>query len=179
MKKMLFAVFTCFTVIILLASTCRKSDAPAPGPDVLVINEGFISTKTGIHVGNLGDTAYMRISGDGTTGGYCRMAGTIYGASVESKDYYVRFEKASNGHTYIKCIKNGLYLGVRESGQSAGYYAWCTNWPTLDLQPSAKNEFIVKMVVQLNDNAEEQNQIYSLIINSEYQEYETAVPSYR
>ena len=42
-----------------------------------------------------------------------------------------------------------------------------------------ENEFIVKMVVQLNDNAEEQNQIYSSIINSEYQEYETAVPSYR
>lgn len=144
MKKMLIAVVTCFTLITLLASTCRKSDAPAPGPDVLVINEGFISTKTGINVGNLGDTSYMRISGDGTTGGYCRMASTLYGASVENKDYYVKFERAGNGNMYIKCIINGLYLGVRESGQSAGYYSWCTNWPTLDKQPGEKNEFIVK-----------------------------------
>ena len=145
MKKMLFAAFTCVTLIILLASTCRKSDAPAPGPDVLEINEGFISTKTGISIGNVGDTAYLRIYGPLTgPGGSIQVAGTLKGGSVESKDYYVVFEKASNGHTYIKCMKNGLYLGVRESGQSSGYHAWCTNWPTLDRQPAAKNEFIIK-----------------------------------
>lgn len=145
MKNMLFAVITCFTLMLLLASTCSKSDAPAAGPDVLEINEGFLSTKTGIPIGSVGDTAYVRIYGPPTgPGGSFQVAGTIREASVESKDYYVIFERSSGGHTYIRCVKNGLYLGVRENGTTPGYFAWCTNWPTLDRQPDTRNEFIIK-----------------------------------
>jgi hypothetical protein len=70
---MFFALFVCFTIITLLASTCKKDDAPAPpapGPDFLDIKEGFLSTKTGVPYGNLGDTSYIRMKGSANTGGH-------------------------------------------------------------------------------------------------------------
>jgi hypothetical protein len=142
MKKISIACFTCVMMMVLMSGTCSKSDAgnpPAPGPDVLVLNEGFLTTKTGQPTGNLGDTAIIRVY----TSSY-QVAATYLAGTLEDKVHYWVLENAGGNMRYIRSKKHGTYLGYRtETTASAGYYAWATTWITLDKTPGDKNRFLI------------------------------------
>lgn len=142
MKKIATGLFTICISIGLLFTACKKSndssDTPGPGPDALDLKEGFLTTKTGINIGTLGDTAIIRVY----TSSY-QVAGTINGARPESPDHYWYIEGTGNaGQWYIRSKKLGLYLGYRPSTPSGGYTDWGRNWPTLDKTPTTKNIFV-------------------------------------
>ena len=114
MKKMFFALFVCFTIITLLASTCRKDDAPAPpapGPDVLDIKEGLLSTKSGVNLASLGDTAYIRMQGSTVTAGNMTIVHTYQKGKMESQDWYMAITPSGNNYVYVRNKKDGYYLG--------------------------------------------------------------------
>lgn len=142
MKKISVACFTCLLMMTLMSGTCSKSDAgnpPAPGPDVLAVNEGFLSTKTGYSIGNLGDTAIIRVF----TSSYF-VAGTYLAGTLEDKVHYWYLENAGGNMRYIRSRTYGHYLGYRsEPTASAGYYSWATNWITLDKTPGERNRFLI------------------------------------
>lgn len=143
MKKISFVCFTCLLTMVLMSGTCSKSDAgnpPAPGPDVIGLTEGFLSTKTGYPSGNLGDTAIVRVHG-GTS---YTIADTYAGGAVEDKVHYWYLENAGGTAVYIRSKKYGVYLGYREEPTTpAGYHSWVKNWITLDKTPGDKNRFLV------------------------------------
>ncbi|MEO5564287.1 MAG: hypothetical protein ABIR18_12655 [Chitinophagaceae bacterium] len=144
MKKICFVFVTFLFAIALLAPGCKKSnDAPAPGPDVLKLSEGFLTTKTGYNSGHLGDTAIIRVYGGGGPSGSYQVAGTIKGASVESIDHYWKIENAGGSSVYIRSKKNGYYLGCRKAAASSGYYAWGKNWAAIDKDPTDRNKLSV------------------------------------
>lgn len=142
MKRISIACFACLLMMVLMSGTCSKSDsvdAPAPRPDVLALNEGFLTTKTGYGVGNLGDTAIIRVY----TSSY-QVASTYLAGTLEDKVHYWYLENAGGNMRYIRSKKHGTYLGYRtESTASAGYYAWALNWITLDKTPGDKNRFLI------------------------------------
>jgi hypothetical protein len=147
MKKKLLAVFVCFTIITLLASGCKKGDAtdpPAPGPDVLDIKEGLLSTKSGVNYASLGDTAYIRMQGSVNTGGNMTIVHTYQKGKFESQDWYMAVTPSGNNYVYIRNKKDGYYLGINPSGQAAGYHPWGRNWPSIDKTPGPNNRFTVK-----------------------------------
>ncbi len=129
-------------LIITSVSACSKSggtDSPAPGPDVLDLKEGFLSTKTGYNVGNLGDTAIVRVY----TSSY-QLAATAFGGTFEDKVHYWYLENAGGVMVYIRSRKHGTYLGYRaETTAPSGYHSWAKNWITLDVTPGDRNRFLV------------------------------------
>jgi hypothetical protein len=142
MKKISITCFTCLLMMVLMSGTCSKSDAvnpPAPGPDVLVLNEGFLSTKTGYPIPNLGDTAIIRVS----TSSY-QVVDTYLAGTLEDKVHYWKLENAGGNMRYIRSVKHGTYLGYRtEPTATAGYYPWATTWITLDKLPGDRNRFLI------------------------------------
>jgi hypothetical protein len=148
MKKLFFALFVCFSIITLLASTCKKDDAPAPpapGPDVLDIKEGLLSTKSGVNYANLGDTAYIRMKGSTNTGGNLTIEHTYQKGKYESQDWYMDVTASGNNYVYIRNKKDGYYLGINpSSGVAAGYHPWGRNWPSIDKNPGPNNRFLLK-----------------------------------
>jgi hypothetical protein len=142
MKRISTACFTCLMMLVLMSGTCSKSDAvnaPAPGPDVLALTEGFLTTKTGFPVGNLGDTAIIRVF----TSSYS-IAATYLAGTLEDKVHYWYLENAGGNMRYIRSRKHGHYLGYRtEPTAPAGYYSWATTWTTLDKTPGDRNRFLI------------------------------------
>jgi hypothetical protein len=147
MKRISLVLIASVIAMAFLAPGCKKGgSAPDPGPDVLKLMEGFLSTKTGINYANLGDTSYIRMKGSTNTGGNIYVASTYHGGKYESQDWYMKIEPSGNNFVYIRNMKDGYYLGVRPSGVAAGYHPWGRNWATIDKTPGPGNKFTVKKV---------------------------------
>jgi hypothetical protein len=151
MKKISFVFTASFIVFLLLVSACSKKvdDTLVPDTNYVGLTEGFLTTKTKHNVGNLGDTAIIRVYGGGGQSGSYQIASTSLGGTLESQDHYWKIESAgSGGYVYVRSKKNGYYLGYRKEGASSGYHDWSINWATIDKDPTERNR--LKIVKQEN-----------------------------
>jgi hypothetical protein len=148
MKNKSIAILATAIVICLLTACNKKNDdAPAPGPDVVEVHEGLLSTRTGVPTGNLGDTAYIRMRGSVNTGGNLYVAPTFHRGKNESQEWYIKVEPSGNNYVYLRNMNDGYYLGINYSGGAAsGYHSWGRNWPTVDKTPGARNRFIMNKI---------------------------------
>jgi hypothetical protein len=143
MKKISYVLVTLIIAITLLASSCSRDSTddpgPAPGPDVIALTEGFLSTKTGYNIGDFGDTAIVLCYSSSYA-----LTDTYLGGAVSDKDHYWHLENAGGDARYIRSTKQGLYLGYKTYASApSGCYDWALNWITLDKTPGDNNRFYI------------------------------------
>ena len=144
----IFSLLTVFIVCqFFLAGSCKKdnADVPAPGPDVILPNSGFLSTMGIGHSGQTDTLTYWFSTGGDEM--------TTYGKGFQKSDDELSFINNGNGTVTIK--RKGSYvhnnITYKMFGVQPNPSPSISDWPNNPYlyhffyeNPSDKTQFIIK-----------------------------------